>query len=100
MEPRRLRGLRRVEVCGAEVPVAAGLRARLLGLAFLTREAAGNGLLIPRCSCVHSFGMRFSLRVVFLDPQGDVVRKTRVKPRRFAACRGAVAVLELPWPGV
>lgn len=100
MEHRRLCGLRRVEVCDTEVPVATGLRARLLGLAFLDREVVGNGLLITHCGAIHSFGMRFELRVVFLGLRGEIVREACVKPRRFAACRGAVAVLELPSPGV
>ena len=29
------------------------------------------GLLIPRCRCVHTFGMRFPLDVVFLDDAGQ-----------------------------
>ena len=42
----------------------------LLGLAHLDRDRGGAGLLIPRCRCVHTFGMRFALDVVFLDPAG------------------------------
>ena len=100
MEHSRLRGLHRAEVCGVRVPVATGVRSRLLGLAFLTREAAGNGLLIPGCRSVHSFGMRFDLHVVFLDAVGHVVRQVCLRPRRFACCPRAAAVLELPSPGV
>ena len=85
---------------GFRVPVAAGFRARLLGLAFLDREQAGNGLLIPRCRAIHSFGMRFELRALFLDSSGEIVREVCVRPSRFVACRSAVAVLELPSPDV
>lgn len=82
---------------GYEVAVAAGFRARLLGLAFLTRAAAGTGLLIPGCASVHTFGMRFALDVVFLDADSDaIVVHVGVPPRRLLLHRGAAAVLELP----
>jgi len=80
-----------------EVPVARGWRTRLIGLGFLERERAGPGLLIPRCRSVHTFGMRFPLRVVFLDAQGVIISiRERVRPRRLVWERGAAAVLELP----
>jgi uncharacterized protein len=97
MEPRRLRRLPRAQVCGIEVPVARGLRARLLGLALLRRGRAGPGLLIPRCSRVHTFGMRFALDLVFLDGEDRTLREIAGVPRsRFVSCRGAAAVLETP----
>lgn len=82
---------------GNEVPVAVGFRARLLGLALLDRDAAGTGLLIPRCASVHTFGMRFALDIYFLGSDDEILDVRRaVPPRRFVAHRGAVAVLELP----
>jgi uncharacterized membrane protein (UPF0127 family) len=84
-------------IAGAEVPVAEHLTARLLGLALLPAERAGPGLLIPRCSSVHTFGMRFALDLFFLDASGQVLAVRRaVPPARFARCRGADSVLELP----
>jgi hypothetical protein len=79
-----------------EVPVAVGFRTRLLGLALLDREAAGPGLLIPRCASVHTFGMRFDLDLRFLGEDDEVLERLLVPPRHFAARRGARAVLELP----
>lgn len=97
MTPRRLRRLASTTVLGRKVPVATGPRARLLGLAHLDRERAGTGLLIPRCSSVHTFGMRFALDLVFLDGGGEVVAvRRRVGPRQIASSRVASAVLELP----
>jgi uncharacterized membrane protein (UPF0127 family) len=93
----RLRGLRPVAVLGRDVPVATGFRARLLGLARLDRDEAGAGLLLPRCSSVHTFGMRFALDLLFLDESGAVLCVRRQIPaRRVVFCRGARSVLEIP----
>jgi hypothetical protein len=79
------------------VPEATGLKSRLRGLAWQDRAQAGPGLLIPRCSSVHTFGMRFDLDVYFLARDGRVVSvRRRVPPRRVLWCRGACAVLEIP----
>jgi uncharacterized protein len=84
-------------VLGCEVRVARGPRARFQGLAYLEREEAGAGLLIPRCSSVHTFGMRFALDLYFLDGDREVVAVQRgVPPRRLAFCGRARAVLEVP----
>jgi uncharacterized protein len=97
MPAARFEHLPRRIVLGREVPVAVGFGARLLGLTRLGRDEAGPGLLIPRCSSVHTFGMRFALDLLFLDAEGEVVGARRgLAPRRFAAHRGAAAVLELP----
>jgi uncharacterized membrane protein (UPF0127 family) len=93
----RLKALPQVTVLGLEVAVAAGRRSRLQGLARLNREQAGSGLLIPRCSAVHTFGMRFPLDLVFLDELNrPLSARFLVPPRRFAFHPGAFAVLEVP----
>jgi uncharacterized membrane protein (UPF0127 family) len=97
--PRRFRGLERRAVLGFTVPVATTRAARVLGLARLDREDAGEGLLIPRCKRVHTFGMRFDLDLVFLAEDDRVVELRRsVPPGRWESCPGAEAVLELPSP--
>jgi uncharacterized membrane protein (UPF0127 family) len=93
----RFEDLPRRAAIGREVPVAKGVRVRLLGLALLDRADAGPGLLIPRCSAVHTFGMRFALDLYFLGRDGEIIGARRaVPPRRFVACRGAATVLEIP----
>jgi uncharacterized membrane protein (UPF0127 family) len=94
---RRLRALPVAAVLGREVRVARGPRARFQGLAYLDREEAGPGLLIPRCSSVHTFGMRFALDLYFLGGDREVIAVQRgVPPRRLAFCGRARAVLEAP----
>lgn len=93
----RLQCLSLTTALGREVRVASSFRTRLLGLAHLSGVEAGPGLLIPRCSSVHTFGMRFPLDLYFLDKAGEVVAVHRGVPRRrMVVCRRAVAVVELP----
>lgn len=95
----RLRRLPRDRVCGFDVAVATDPRARLLGLAGLRRERVGEGLLIPGCASVHTFGMRFDLDLAFLDRAGHPLEIHRgLPPCRLVWCRGAAAVLEVPCP--
>jgi hypothetical protein len=97
--PRRFEWLPRTTLLGHTVPVASTRSARLLGLALLEREEAGEGLLIPACRSVHTFGMRFALDLLFLDGAGRVIELRReVGARRLVRCRGADGVLELPAP--
>jgi uncharacterized protein len=78
-------------------PLAEDFRTRLRGLAWRWRSQAGPGLLIPRCSSVHTFGMRFELDVYFLDRDGRVLSaRRRLPPRRVVWHCGAAAVLEIP----
>lgn len=93
----RLSRLPLATALGHRVPVARGFRARLLGLSRMDWSEAGPGLLIPRCSSVHTFGMRFDLDLYFLDERGGVLSLRRgFPPCRVALFRGADAVLEIP----
>jgi uncharacterized membrane protein (UPF0127 family) len=89
-----------VAIEGRWVPVAVSRRSRLLGLAGLDRARAGDGLLIPRCRRIHTFGMRFALDLLFLDAElRPLWNIEAVPPRRVIGARAAVAVLELPARG-
>jgi uncharacterized membrane protein (UPF0127 family) len=58
---------------------------------------AGGGLWIVPCESVHTFFMRFSIDLVYLDRR-NCVRKVRsaVGPWRLSACLSAHSILELP----
>jgi uncharacterized protein len=84
-------------LAGRDVRRAHTPLARLRGLAGLRALPPHAGLLLPRTRAIHTFGMRFALDLVWLDADGRIVRVDRaVPPRRARACRGAVAVVELP----
>jgi uncharacterized membrane protein (UPF0127 family) len=70
-------------------------RQRLIGLA-LRRDPPPYALHFDRCRCVHTFGMRFTLDLVWFDALGGVIRIDRdVPPRRVRRCRGARSVVEI-----
>lgn len=57
----------------------------------------GRAIVIAPCNAVHTFFMKFSIDVVFVD-RGGTVLKTVVglKPWRLAVCVSAFATIELP----
>ena len=76
--------------------MARSWRARLLGLADLSKPPDGWAVLFPHCRSVHTFGMRFPIDVVFLDRWGWPIEvRHAVKPWRVVACGRAAAVVEL-----
>lgn len=98
--PRRFRHLPLADVASRPLPVAVSLPSRLLGLALLRPERAGEGLVIPRCRSVHTFGMRFPIHVVFCDERlRPISVHGSVPPRRVVRDRRAAAVVELPAVG-
>jgi uncharacterized membrane protein (UPF0127 family) len=70
---------------------------RRTGLLKHQRLEPGDGLWIVPCESVHTFFMRFSIDLVYLDKQRRV-RKVRsaVPAWRLSACLSAHSVLELP----
>ena len=65
----------------------------------LGRDAlqAGTALVIAPCSGVHTWCMRFSIDLIFVDRLGTVLRvRQGVRPWRLALRLGAFAVIELP----
>ena len=82
--------------------VAESRATRLIGLAGLRRLPAGAALLLPRCRCVHTFGMRFAIDVAFLSwPASDgpcevAATASAVGPGRVVRARGRLWALEAP----
>ncbi len=84
---------------GLRVFVARSYSARLLGLALLADLEPGQALLIPGCSSVHTFGMRFAIDVAFLRAETVVAVHERLPPFRIVSAprtaRAEIAALEL-----
>lgn len=87
----------RQRVLAESADVADDSRKRRTGLLKHTSLEPGQGLWIVPSEGVHSFGMKFTIDVLFLDKKRRV-RKMRASmvPRRIALCLMAHSVLELP----
>jgi uncharacterized protein len=90
---RRLDGTLVCEKC----EVADSILSRMRGLLGRSELPPGEGLLIRPAPSIHTFFMRFTIDVVFLDGDLRVLAvRPEVGPWRTAGHRGARAVLELP----
>ncbi|MBU5612493.1 DUF192 domain-containing protein [Geomonas sp. Red51] len=81
-----------------DVDLAESFFGRLKGLLGRRELPAGRGLWIKPCSSVHTFGMRFTIDVLFLDRDMRVVAMAKtLRPNRVSPfCSQAHSVLELP----
>lgn len=79
------------------VALADSFWTRLRGLLGRQQLARDEGLLIRPCNSVHTLGMRFSIGVVFLDGEGQIVHlMPELRPNRLSPLiRRARQVLEL-----
>jgi hypothetical protein len=77
--------------------VADSSETRRAGLLKHASLEPGEGLWIVPCEAVHSFWMKFSIDVLYLD-RSKKVRKIRhqMKPWKMSFCLPAHSVLELP----
>ena len=75
--------------------VATGFIDRLVGLLSCKSLPVDAGMLFPKCSAVHTFGMRFSIDVLFLDAECRVIKIVTMNPWRVQGVCGASSVLEL-----
>jgi uncharacterized membrane protein (UPF0127 family) len=79
-----------------KVRVATNFFNRLKGLLASKKLDNMEGMLLQNCSSIHTFGMHYSLDIVFLDKQGKVLKcEEYIKPFRIAIGRGATYTLEL-----
>ena len=70
---------------------------RRTGLLKHTSLEPGDGLWIVPCEAVHSFGMKFTIDVIYLDRKRKVKKvRSEMVPRRISGCLTAHSVLELP----
>lgn len=81
-----------------DVTVAASFTSRLRGLLGRSSLPAGEGLLIKPCKGIHTFFMKFSIDVIFLDRDNRIVAlNLSLPPNRMTRIYlKAVSVLELP----
>ena len=93
----QVKNLTRQTVLASCLEVADSGAKRNKGLLGRKGLSPGEGLWITPCESVHTFGMQFSIDLVYLDRQLRI-RKVRnsVPPWRISACLSARSILELP----
>lgn len=79
-----------------DIEVADTSFARMKGLMF--QKEIKNGLLIKPCNSVHTFFMKKSIDILYLNKQGKIIKMTpAMKPWRVGPIVfGAKSVIELP----
>ena len=82
---------------GIRVIKADNYPARVTGLAGLGKFDRNSSFLLPSCSSVHTFGMKYPIDVLFLDRDNVVIKKIHALGRNRAAgaFSAAQSVLEL-----
>jgi len=69
---------------GQKVRVAESLPARLIGLLATPSLAAGEGLWIKPCVSIHTFFMRYSIDILFIDVGNKVLACQTLPPWRVS----------------
>lgn len=76
---------------------AKGFLQRLRGLMFFKSYPYEQALLLDNCSAIHTFFMRFSIDVIFMDKEKNILKICHnLKPWRVCFCSGSYYVIELP----
>lgn len=83
---------------GGQIVLLDSWLSRLRGFLGRSEPERGEGLMLVPCQHVHTYGMRFSLDLIFLDRSGRVVELVPGLPpgTRTPRVRDAYCVLELP----
>ena len=80
----------------SEVVIAGSFYKRLRGLTFFPNPSVDTAFFIPKCSSIHTFFMRFSLDVIFLDRENRIKKLCPfIKPFRFTGSLGSYSAVEL-----
>ena len=92
----QITNLTRQTVLASQVEVADSASKRRKGLLGRGNLTSQEGLWIVPCESVHTFFMRFSIDLVYLDRNRKVKKvRSKVPPWRVSACLTAHSVIEL-----
>ena len=95
-EKRRILCKERGDTLVGRVVVADRMWTRMKGLLGYRRAPCNTAMVIRPCNQVHTFFMRFSIGVVFLDSEGVVLGKELLHPWRVSSrVKEACAVVEV-----
>lgn len=87
----------RQTVLADSLEVADSSKKRRKGLLGRKGLSPGGGLWIQPCESVHTFGMQFSIDLVYLDRTLRIRKvQSNVRPWRISTCLSARSIIELP----
>ena len=96
-------GLAKIKILKNKTPLvsdgylAKSLMEKMKGLLGTHELKSDEALLIPDCKQVHTYFMKYTIDVVFLDSEFKVLKKQTLKPWKISPwILNAKAVLELP----
>ncbi|MCM8763315.1 MAG: DUF192 domain-containing protein [Candidatus Omnitrophica bacterium] len=93
----RIVNLTRNTIIAEKAEIANTFLKRLVGLLGRKKFKAGEALIFKNVSCVHTFGMRFAIDVLFVNRKGMVVAALpNLKPFRISGIYPFCNVIELP----
>jgi hypothetical protein len=96
-----LRNARHERLVARVIETAFDSRSRNRGLLGRTSLPAESALVLAPCSSIHTFFMRFTIDVLFVDRTGRIIRARRaLGPWRIQAALRAFAVIELAAGGL
>ncbi len=96
--PIRITNTTRNTLIASRVITADTFLSRLKGLLGRKSLEKGEAFLIPRCIAVHTFFMKFSIDIIFIDSDSNVTKTVKnLKPFRISPCfPGTYGAIELP----
>jgi hypothetical protein len=95
--PLRVTNVTRSTLLATSMEVAESSAKRNKGLLGRKCLAPGEGLWIRPCEAVHTFWMRFSIDLIYLDRKNRIRKLvSAVPPWRLSGCLRAHSILELP----
>jgi uncharacterized protein len=94
----RIRNETRESILAERARTAKSTLSRGIGLLGKKSLPEGEALIIEPCNSVHTWFMRFPIDLVYIDPEGEVLKTaSAVPPYRFSAVfRRNASVIELP----
>lgn len=86
----------RLHTHSLDITICQDFKSRLIGLYLSQPIGARQAVLLSKCNCVHTFGMREPLSLVFLDKHFSIVREQiNASPRRVYGCFKAHHIIEM-----
>lgn len=85
-------------IVASKVCLADSFIIRLKGLLGTDKLESGAAFIIRPCNSIHTFGMRYTIDVVFLNKQNKIIKITKAMvANRFSLCLNSSYVVELPF---